>query len=181
MNDTLIPAKTLARWTAISRRSALGKLSTLIEFRELIEDARAEGILMEVYAEAAGAMLCAPDTLRHDIGIIRGYAADTLINWISHGVSFDHIRTANELAEIAHKTPAKLLDECIDPGNSEGKVMTVDELELLALGEKKRNPAAVQINYLFDRLGKLANGWDERKQTAFQLDLAEFRKRWFSE
>jgi hypothetical protein len=178
---TLIPEKTLARWTAISRRSALGKLSTLIEFRELIDDARAEGILMEVYAEASAAMLCATDTLRHDIGVIRGYADDTLINWVSHGVSFDHIRTANELAEIAHKTPCKLLDECIDPGNGEGKVMTVAELEALALGEKKRNPAAVQINYLFDRLGKLSTGWDERKKAEFNVDLAAFRKRWFAE
>lgn len=177
-----IADETKARWITRARRGALSKLRNLIEFRALMDDAKAEGVLMQVYAEAAEAMLCATDTLRRDIGIIREYPTTDLIHWIANGISFDHMETANALHEYAHKAPADLLNEAINPGNAEGATMTVRELTAYTLGEKKRTPLIFQVANLFERIGGIPHrwklNWDEEKTMRFN-DWIETGKEFF--
>lgn len=182
---TFIPASVLDKWRTTSRKTALVKLANLLEFRDILTENKTRNgdrvPLMELYREAAEAMLISDETLRHDMAAIREYPDVDLLRWIDNGVSFDHFRKANDLAEIAKKTPAQLLNECIDPGNATGQTMTVNELCAHALGEKQMPPAHVQGIGL---LSKLANfparfKWDESKTRAFLDDLTAFRKRWF--
>jgi hypothetical protein len=173
----VIDTATLSRWTRRSRRGALNKLVNLLEFRVMIPDFRAEGVLMEAYAEAAAAMLCSDFTLRRNIGIIREYTKSDLVHWIQNGVSFDHFEKAAELAEFAHKTPLQLLNECIDPGNATGDTMTVKELQAFALGEQVIHPAIYRFNVLYTRLCNLHNGlnWNEDKIERYEALLIELK------
>lgn len=166
---TLIPTVTLERWHVTARRNALVKLEMLLEFRAMMPDFKAENVLMEAYKEAAEAMLISPETLRDDMGKIREYQEEQLRYWIDNGVSFDHMEKAAQLAEIAHKTPARLLDECIDPGNANGDTMTVKELIAFALGEKPKPRHTLGLVVMFDRLRKFPTnyGWDIEKTTRF--------------
>lgn len=182
---TLIPAPVLDKWRKAARKSALVKLTILLEFRDILTENKTRSgdrlPVMELYAEAAAAMCISDETLRHDMAAIREYADADLLRWIDGGVSFDHFKKANDLAEIAKTTPAQLLNECIDPGNAAGETMTVIELTAHALGGKAMPPAHIQGIGL---LSKLANfpvrfKWDEGKTRAFLDDLAAFRKRWF--
>lgn len=179
-SDTLIPAETLRTWKQRSYRSALLKLTSLLELRPLIEDAKAEGqrVLMQMYSEAADAMMVHPDTVRADLAIIRNYSPDKLMYWLSNRVSFAHIETANQYAEIAKKTPAQLLDEAIQLGDETGETMTVSKLIAFALGEKKHEPATFRANALFSRLGKFPNlfGWAQDKTEKFNQWLDYGRK-----
>lgn len=164
-----IALETKATWTARARRNAHSKLQSLLEFRALLNDAKAEGYppLMELYAEAAEAMECAIDTLRRDVATIREYSAVDLSNWIVQGISFDHMETANSLAEIAHKAPADLLHEAINPGNATGETMTVKELQAHALGERPMPAPMYWVNKVFTALGNFPIRWnwsDEKKQ-----------------
>jgi hypothetical protein len=150
---TLIPTATLTKWRTLSRRNALVKLTMLCEFRDILSENldgdRPRYPVMKLYDEASAAMFVSTETLRHDIANIRNYTESQLTAWLTDGISFDHISTANELAEIAHKTPVQLLNEAINPGNAEGKTMTVKELEAYALGEKIITPEYVQgMNWL---------------------------------
>ncbi len=107
------------------------------------------------------------------------YAPEDLYRWIEHGVGFEHIETANTLAELAKKTPKKLLDECIELGGHTGdKTMTVDELTAHALGEKKREPVLFRVNDLLSRLGKFPTllKWDSIKSDKFNAWLQAGRE-----
>ena len=178
----MIDPITLDRWTKRARRGALSKLASLLEFRELMADFRAENVLMEAYAEASVAMCCSAETLRGDMGIIREYSRDDLVYWLSNGVLFDHIEKANQLAELAHKFPAQLLNECIDPGNAVGDTMTVKELQAFALGERKIHPAVYRFNILFSRLLKFPSelNWSDEKTGRYESWL-EVGKEFFEE
>ena len=173
----MINPATLLRWSSRSRRGALNKLVNLLEFRVMIPDFRAEGVLMEAYAEASAAMLCSADTLRREIGVIREYTKTDLVRWIRNGVSFDHFEKAAELAELAHKTPLQLLNECIDPGNATGDTMTVRELQAFALGEQVIHPAVYRFNVLYSRLCKLPTAlrWPEEKTERYEVLLNELK------
>lgn len=167
----LIPLSTLTVWRTRARRGALSKLKSLLEFRELARDFKAEGVLMQAYTDAAQAMLCSAETLRDDMGKIREYSEAQLIYWITNGVSFDHLETANRLAEVAKKTPAQLLNEAIDPGNATGATMTVKELKSHALGEinNTHKPYIYKLIVFFERLGKLPSeyNWGIEKTDRF--------------
>lgn len=167
---TLIPLTTLDRWRTRARRGALLKLKTLLEFRELVDEYRAEAVLMQAYREAAEAMLISPETLRDDMHKIREYPEMKLVYWIANGVSFDHLEKANALAEIAQKTPAALLDEAIDLGNASGETMTVRELVGHALGEvaQPMKPFTYRRAVIWNQLGKFpTDGWDDGKVSRF--------------
>jgi hypothetical protein len=168
---TLISTDTLAVWRTRARRSSLAKLRSLLEFRELVPEFKAEGVLMQAYGEAAENMLMASETLRDYMGRIREYPAEKLTHWLSGGLSFDHLATANRLAEAAHKTPEQLLDEALDPGNANGGPMTVDELATFATGELPHSDRArtYRIVLMFDKLQKAIYqvSWDASKQTRF--------------
>lgn len=176
---TLIPLSTKTVWRQRARRGALSKLKTLLEFRELMPEYKAEGVLMQAYKEASEAMMCAPETLRDDMGKVREYSREDLVRWLSNGLSFDHLETANRLAEVAHKTPAQLLNEALDPGNATGEPMTVDELAIYATGELSHNSrrGVIQMVIMFDKLRKFPNrfNWDEIKTMRFTdwLDLGK--------
>lgn len=173
---TLIPTGTLDRWRTRARRGALLKLKSLLEFRDLIktEGYREEGVLMQAYKEAAEAMLIAAGTLRDDMANIREYPEDKLIYWITNGVSFDHLEKSNQLAEIAHKAPATLLDECIDPGGEAGETLTVRELTALALGEvpQPMKASTYRLTAIFSQLRKFhTDTWSDDKTTRFNTWL----------
>lgn len=144
------------RFDLIQKRAkvgALGELESLLEFRELMDEWKAEGVLMQAYKEWADGMMIARDTLRRRIATIRNYSADDLCRWIEGGVGFEHMETANMLADVAKKTPKQLINEALDLGDENGKVMTVDQLTAHALGEQKRDPAFFRVNALLSRLG----------------------------
>ncbi len=180
MTDTgeithLIPAELLIKWRTRSYRASMMKLASLLDLRPIIEDAKAEGkrTIMQMYVEAADAMMVHPDTVRADLAIIRSYPPDKLAYWIKNGVGFSHIEMANSLQEVAKKPAMQILDECITLGNSEGCPMTVNELIVFALGEKKKEPAFFRVNALFSRLDKLPFllGWEQEKIVKFNVWL----------
>lgn len=136
-----------------AKAGSLGELESLLEFRELMDEWKAEGVLMQAYKEWADGMMIARDTLRRRVATIRNYSADDLIRWIAGGVGFEHMETANMLADVAKKTPKQLINEALDLGDENGKVMTVDQLTAHALGEQKRDPVFFRVNNLLSRLG----------------------------
>ena len=174
----LIDAATAARWSRRARRGALSKLRSLLEFRDMMDDFRAENVLMQAYAEAAIIMVCSADTLRADIANIREYSEADLVRWIENKVSFDHMEKANSLAELAHKTPMQLLNECIDPGNAVGDTMTVRELQSFALGEQKIHPAVYRWNVVLGRLRNFPTQlqWDDEKTGRYEAWLETGRE-----
>jgi len=168
-HSTLIPADRLEIVRTRSRTGALAELESLLWFRENMDDWKAEHALMQAYSEYAEAMSISKDTLRRKMSTIRNYTADDLVRWVESGVLFEHIETANTLAELAKKTPKQLLNEALNLGGEYGKVMTVDELTTFALGEQKREPALFRVNTLLSRLGKfpLLLKWPQEKTQKF--------------
>jgi hypothetical protein len=179
---TLIPTGILSTWRTRARRGALETLDNLLEFRALIPDFKAESVLMEAYREAAESMMMSGETLRDYIGKIREYPAEKLRFWINEGVSWDHFDKANLLAEFAHKPPAQLLDEAINPGNATGETMTVKELTAYALGEIS-SPMKAEVYYFsveLSRLRKFPNrfNWEPEKSSRY-LSWLEAGKEFF--
>lgn len=172
--SALLPEKALTLARARAKTGAFAELESLLWFRENADDWKAEGVLMQAYKEYAAAMMIAPDSLRRKMATIRNYSAEDLERWIEEGVGFEHMETANALAETAKKTPKQLLDECISLGDGEGKVMTVDQLVAFALGEQKRDPALFRVNTLLSRLGRFPDllkwGSDKREKFTAWLD-----------
>lgn len=179
----IVPAKLAERWTTRARRGALNTLKSLLEFRELVPEYRAENVLMQAYKEAAEYMLISDETLRDLMGKIRNYPEEKLIYWIENGVVFDHMEKANLLYEIAKReSPAELLDEAISVGGENGKTMTVQEMTAFALGVAtgKGKKHIFHALPLFERLGKFPNrfGWDEAKTSEYSAWL-DAGKRFF--
>ena len=155
-------------WQTRARRGAMLKLESLLEFRDLLSDARAEGHppIMELYIEAAVPMMISSETLRRDIATIREYPRENLYAWLENGISFDHLDKANQLAEIAHKAPADLLNEAVDPGNATGETMTVRELQAYALGERPMPAPMYWVNRLFTSIVGVPQrlNWNDEKK-----------------
>lgn len=174
---TLIPETTLTRWRNRSRRSALETLENLLEFRTLAPEFKAENCLMQAYNEAAESMMMSGETLRDYMGKIREYTAEQLRNWIENGISFDHMEKAARLAEVAHKTPERLLNEALDPGNETGAPMTVREMVTFAMSEVPQQMKAETYHFtvLYERLGKFPNrfGWERNKAERFNSWLEQ--------
>lgn len=144
----------------------------------MIPDLKAEGVLMEAYAEACIPMGCSADTLRRDIGVIREYSKKDLVRFIRAGVSFDHFDTANGLAELAHKAPLQLLNEAVDPGNAVGDTMSVRELTAYALGERQIPPQVYRFNLVFERLCNFPTqlGWSQEKTERWEACIAQLKE-----
>lgn len=166
---TMIDVKVLLEVRDRARRGALDELESLLWFREHVDEWKAERALMQAYFEYAKAMMIARDTLRRKLSIIRNYPPSDLKRWIENGVSWEHIENANQLAELAKKTPKQLLNECIEYGDENGRVMTVEQLITHALGEKPKSPFIARLGFLFERLGKYPTllGWAEEKTNRF--------------
>lgn len=178
--ETLLPAELLAKLRQRAYRGVVLKLANLLEVRPLIEDAKAEGdrVLMQIYKEVSEAMLVHPDTVRADLATIRNYSPEKLMFWTGSGLGFSHIETANQLGELAHKSPAQLLDEAVKLGGPNGKPMTVQELIAFAMGEQKREPAMFRVNALLSRLARFPDllKWDSGKAGEFTQWLEEGRR-----
>lgn len=170
----LLPPLRREKTRTRARLGAMGELQSLLEFREDIDDWKAEGKLMQAYQEQAEDMMIARDSLRRKMATIRNYSAEDLERWIEAGVGFEHLETANNLAELAKKTPKQLLDECITYGDETGRVLTVEKLMTLALGEQKREPALFRVNGLLSRLARFPDllkwGNDKREKFTAWLD-----------
>jgi hypothetical protein len=95
------------------------------------------------------------------------------VYWLNNGVSFEHLETANAMAEKANKTPVQLLNECIEKGGPTGKTMTVNELISFANGENAKHPILYRVTIWFERLGKSPSlfGWNTEKTSAFNTWL----------
>ena len=153
-----------------AKLGALGELESLLEFREDMDDWKAEGRLMQAYAEQAADMMLAKDTLRRKIATIRNYSAEDLVRWITAGAGFEHMETANTLYEMAKKTPKQLMDEAVNFGDGQGRVMTVDQLTAHALGEKPhKDKFLYRLNTVFSQLGKYPTllKWNAEKTGRF--------------
>jgi hypothetical protein len=152
-----------------AQSGAFAELESLLWFRENEDDWRQEKTLMRAYQEYAEAMMISAATLREKMAIIRNYPPEKMVYWISNGVGFDTMQRANELAQIAKKTPAQLLDEAVELGGANGKTMTADELTCHALGEVKRDPAFFRVNALLSRLERLPvlMQWEAGKREKF--------------
>jgi hypothetical protein len=165
----MIPEKTLKRVRQRARRGNAMKLLNLLDFRRDFQEYKDEKVLMQAYGEWAEAMMISPDTLRRDLATIRNYTPERLAFWLAHGVSFEHLETANVMAEKAKKTPVQLLNECISLGGKNGRPMTVNELISFANGENTKHPILYRVTIWFDRLGKSPAlfGWDAPKTQSF--------------
>lgn len=166
---TLIDPKILIEVRERAKRGALEELESLLWFRERVDEWKEERALMQAYYEYAKSMMIARDTLRRKLAIIRNYTPQDLKSWINNGVSFEHMETANQLAEVAKKKPKQLIEECIEYGDEHGRVMTVEQLMTHALGEKPKSPFISRLGFLFERLGKFPTllGWAEDKTNRF--------------
>jgi hypothetical protein len=173
ITQSMLPTAQLELVRSRAQSGAFAELESLLWFRENVDDWRKEQVLMQAYKEYAEAMLISSDTLRRKMATVRAYPAEKLVLWISKGIGFDHIETANTLAELAKKDPAQLLDEAVELGNEHGKTMTVDELTVFALGEQKRDPALFRVNTLLSRLGRFPDllKWDGEKRAKFTVWL----------
>jgi len=167
--QSMLPTEQVEIVRARAQSGAFAELESLLWFRENEDDWREEKTLMRAYKEYSEAMMISADTLRRKMAIIRNYPAEKLVHWIANGVGFDSMERANELAQIAKKTPMQLLDEAVELGNENGKPMTTDELTSHALGEVKRDPALFRINALLSRLGRFPDllKWDNGKRENF--------------
>ena len=165
----MIPERTLQRVRQRARRGNALKLLNLLDFRRDFQEYKDEKVLMQAYSEWAEAMMISPDTLRRDLATIRNYSPENLAYWLNSGVSFEHIETANAMAEKAKKTPVQLLNECITLGGKNGRPMTVNELISFANGENVRHPIMYRVSIWFSALGKSPSlfGWDHEKTTSF--------------
>ena len=170
---SMLPTQQLELVRSRAQTGTFAELESLLWFRENVDDWRRERVLMQAYQEYSEAMLISSDTLRRKMACVRAYPPEKLVMWISKGIGFDHIETANTLAELAKKEPAQLLDEAVELGNQHGKTMTVDELTIFALGEQKREPALFRVNTLLSRLGRFPEllKWDGDKRAKFTLWL----------
>jgi len=171
---SLLPPARREKTRTRVRLGAMGELQSLLEFREDVDSFRAENKLMQAYQEQAEDMMIARDSLRRKMATIRNYTPDDLERWIEAGVGFEHMEAANNLAELAKKTPKQLLDECISFGDETGKVLTVEKLMTLALGEQRRDPALFRVNGLLSRLARFPDllkwGSDKREKFTAWLD-----------
>ena len=176
----MIDIATRKRWRTRTYRSAMQKLSNLLELRAIIEDAESEGqrVKMAMIAEAAEDFQCREDTVYADLAAIRNYPAELLCTWIRNGVGFHHIETANRLQHIAKKNARQLLNECYQLGDETGKTMTVKKLEAHALGEKVSLPPSDKISWAMRSLGNFPTllKWDEVKTARFHELMDELRK-----
>lgn len=179
-STTMLPKELLEKLRQRAYRGVVLKLANLLEIRGIIEDAKAEGdrVLMQIYKEVSEAMLCHPDTIRADLATIRNYSPEKLMFWTGNGLGFSHIETANQYAELAHKTPLQLLDEAVQLGGPNGKPMTVQELITFAMGEQKREPAMFRFNALMSRLARMPDlmRWDEKRTGEFLQLLTKLRE-----
>lgn len=175
---TLIPQKQLDIVRARAKSGALAELESLLWFRERVEEWKAEHVLMQAYADYSKAMMIAKDTLRAKLATIRNYSGEDLERWLEAGAGFLHLETANNLAEIAKKTPKQLMDEAVNLGGEHGDTMTVDELTTHALGEQKLHPVHFRVNALLLRLGKfpILLKWDDGKRKKFESWLEAGRE-----
>jgi len=179
-STTMLPKELLDKLRERAYRGTVLKMANLLDIRPLIEDAREEGnrVLMTMYGEIAEAMLVHQDTVRGDLATIRNYSPEKLMYWVGSGLGFSHIEMANQLAELAHKTPLQLLDEAVALGGPNGKAMTVQELMSFALGEQKREPAMFRVNALLSRLARFPDllKWDTKKAGEFTQLMEQIRR-----
>lgn len=172
-HSTMLPVAQLNAARRRAQQGALAELESLLWFRQNIDDFRAEKKLMQAYSEYAEAMMCAADTLRRKMAIIRNYTPEDLTRLIMAGVGFEHMETANALAETANKKPLQLLNEAVELGGENGRPMTVEQLISFALGEKPRSPILQRVTFWMERLGKFPTllKWDDDKSHRYQIWL----------
>lgn len=176
----ILTAVEFYRIRARASRQASLRLENLLEARSKVAEVKEEGTqaLMQLYDELADAMLIHPRNVTKGLHTIREYDAGVLRGLIKRGLGFGHIQSANELAEIAHKTPLQLMTEAVELGDGKGKVMTVKQLEAFALGENVIVPEIVKAKNWLDRLGELPNKlkWLPARADKFKFHLDAIRE-----
>lgn len=162
---TMLPAEALSSARKRAQAGAYGELESLLWFREHEDEWRSERVLMTAYHEYADAMMIAPDTLRDNLAKIRNYTPADLKRWIAKGLWLGHLERANAIAEIAGRSPKKLLDEAVEKGDEYGKPMTIDGMTAFALGDKPLPPVFFKFNVTLRKLGSIPNlaKWDDEK------------------
>lgn len=152
---TLIPTETLDKWRKNARRRAMEKLFDLLELRELLSEARAEGdvVIMQMYREASEAMGKSIDSVRKDIAAIGEYSEAMLVEWIQAGLPFEALREMNTLARcgdgengLLNASPAEVIQQVVDNGDGIGKIPTVEAIVSFALSHRPAAAIEYQIN-----------------------------------
>lgn len=175
VTDNLLPVEFGKRLQSRARKSTALKLDNYLELRDFIgenEDKILSIGWMAFYKEAGDWMDSAGETVRKNLTIVRNYPDEKLKQWISNGLSFDHIERANELQNVkeCHYDAAQILDAAFQLGGSDGKRMTVDEMETFALGEKDRTGGVGRLfSSLLHKLGEFPSKfkWDSEKTSRF--------------
>ena len=183
---TLIPADTLRMWNERATCADTLILDNLLDFREFYDELKSEhGTLMQAYAEAAKANRMSAATFRDKFGLVKRFQDDDLRRWFACGISFDHLDKAPQIAELTHRTPAELLDACIEIGGENGETMTADETIRFAMGEtdQPRVTARYHFEAAFRKVWKLPTllGWAEDKSKKFEDDLRALIDRYVEE
>lgn len=144
----LIPSDFGTRLQTRARKSTLLKLENFIELRDFYveneERIKSEG-MDKFYAEAADWMDYSPNTVDKNLDIIRNYTEEKLVYWVTNGLSFDHIETANWLQNESPFYGEQLLDAAIQLGSANGKRMTTAEMTAFALGTSIPKPKTFSI------------------------------------
>lgn len=183
---TIIPEGKLTIWNVRATNADQDILQNLIEFREFYDELKNEhGTLMQAYAEAAKANRMSAATFRDKFGLVKRFQDDDLLRWFASGISFDHLDKAPQIAELTHRTPAELLEACIEIGGENGETMTADEMMRFGMGEtdQPRVTARYHFEAAFRKVWKLPTllGWAEDKSKRFTDDLRTLIDRYVEE
>lgn len=183
---TLIPRAFGLELQRNARASRKLKLDNLLKLRDFIEEnfetIEREG-WMDFYNDAGDWMDVSGETVRDDLGIIRSYPDEKLIEW-TKVLSFNHIDKANSVQNdpACKFDAAQLLDAAITFGNGEGKRMTVNEMITFALGERPtHSPGFSFISTLTGWIEKVPQkfGWDDAKKAEFKADIKAIMEKYF--
>lgn len=183
---TLIPQEKLSAWYMRATAADNLVLENLLDFREFYDELKSEhGTLMQAYAEAAKANRMSAATFRDKFGLVKRFQDDDLRRWFYCGISFDHLDKAPQIAELTHRTPAELLEACIEIGGENGETMTADEMMRFAMGEtdQPRVTARYHFEAAFRKVWKLPTllGWADDKSRRFTDELRTLIDRYVEE
>jgi hypothetical protein len=158
-------------WRKRSLLDAHHLIKSLYELLEIMSDFPARdprrGMAIKEFAECYGK---AEATVRDYLEKIKPYTYVFMVNAIHAGFTFDHFEKAQMYASAKQMTPPELITACLDMGNGEGKIMTVDEMTSFALGEKDTTGAdSRNFRKWYDKLVQLptAYKWDAEKKLRY--------------
>lgn len=183
----MISEEMLNRWqrNAIAGNAAL--LDNLLEFKDEFEgEVVRHGDKMQLYEEASAANCLSDSRFRQLYYLVLRYTEkgdNDIAYWLTKGLGWEHLDEAPSLADQTGRTAKELLDEAIEIGGKNGRVMSVKEMRNFALGEtqkkKVKNGYHIEkfVNVLVKNCIKFL-GWTDEKVTGFENDIRAVFAKW---